>query len=200
MPHRPDDLTAKARIREAALELFGRDGVGGTSMRSIAARAGVSPSLVVHHYGSKEALHRAVDEAVVEAFGTALGSVDLDAPVDEIGRQLEASISGLIGGDEHVRRYLARGLVDGDDASHGLVSSLLDLIDEGLRHLDAGGHLSPGLDPTWRTYTVASVILGPIFLAGLIEARTSLDAFAPEVVRARSACSTAILREGLFAG
>ena len=34
VPIQPQDLTAKARIREAALELFARDGVASTSMRS----------------------------------------------------------------------------------------------------------------------------------------------------------------------
>ncbi|MEX1037720.1 MAG: helix-turn-helix domain-containing protein, partial [Acidimicrobiia bacterium] len=48
------DLTAEARIRDAALARFPRDGFEGTTMRAIAEDAGVSAALVVHHYGSKE--------------------------------------------------------------------------------------------------------------------------------------------------
>ena len=58
------DLTTKARIRDTAMELFGAEGVAATSLRSVAAAAGVSPGLVVHHFGSKQGLVRAVDEAV----------------------------------------------------------------------------------------------------------------------------------------
>ena len=56
VPVQSGDLTANARIREAALELFAADGVAATSMRSVAAKAHVSPSLVVHHFGTKAGL------------------------------------------------------------------------------------------------------------------------------------------------
>ena len=49
------------------MELFGAEGVAATSLRSVAGAAGVSPGLVVHHFGSKQGLVRAVDEAVSRA-------------------------------------------------------------------------------------------------------------------------------------
>ena len=58
----PDpDLTARARIREAALRLFGEQGFDQATIRSIADAAGVSSGLVRHHFGSKEALRDACD-------------------------------------------------------------------------------------------------------------------------------------------
>src|SRR5690606_34430614 len=63
----PDpDLTAKARIRNAALALFGSQGVARTSVRAVARLAGVSPALVIHHFGSKDDLRRACDRYVVD--------------------------------------------------------------------------------------------------------------------------------------
>jgi AcrR family transcriptional regulator len=47
----PDDLTARARIREAAFALIADQGVHGATLRAIARRAGVSAALVNHHYG-----------------------------------------------------------------------------------------------------------------------------------------------------
>ena len=67
------DLTSQARIRDAALVRFGADGFAGTSVRSIAADAGVSPALVLHHFGSKEGLRTACDEHVVGFFEDILG-------------------------------------------------------------------------------------------------------------------------------
>src|SRR5665647_3844195 len=61
----PEDLTARARIRDAAVGRFGRDGFG-ASIRTIAADADVSPGLVMHHFGSKDALRAECDAYVRE--------------------------------------------------------------------------------------------------------------------------------------
>ncbi|MGL5406445.1 MAG: TetR/AcrR family transcriptional regulator [Propionibacteriaceae bacterium] len=55
-----------ARILHAALELFAVNGFGNTTIRDIAAAAAVSPGLVIHHFGSREKLHQAVDDWVME--------------------------------------------------------------------------------------------------------------------------------------
>ncbi len=44
------DLTARARIREAALRHFAEEGYERATIRAIAATAGVSPGLVRHHF------------------------------------------------------------------------------------------------------------------------------------------------------
>ncbi|MGH8915658.1 MAG: TetR/AcrR family transcriptional regulator [Acidimicrobiia bacterium] len=62
------DLTTKARIRQAALARFPEDGFGATTIRAVAADAGVSPALVVHHFGSKDGLRQACDEYVVRSY------------------------------------------------------------------------------------------------------------------------------------
>lgn len=57
-----DDLQAHARIRDEAMRLFGTHGIKATTVRQIAEGAGVSPALVIHHFGSKDGLRRACDE------------------------------------------------------------------------------------------------------------------------------------------
>lgn len=54
----------RERLLEAAIELFGRDGFEGTSVRTIADRAGVSFALIRVSYGSKEGLRDAAEQAV----------------------------------------------------------------------------------------------------------------------------------------
>lgn len=61
---RSADLTARARIRDAAVLRFARSGFG-ASVRTVAADAGVSAGLVIHHFGSKEQLHAACDAHVL---------------------------------------------------------------------------------------------------------------------------------------
>jgi AcrR family transcriptional regulator len=61
-----EDLTARARIREAALKHFAEEGYERATIRGIAQTAGVSPGLLRHHYGSKDALRKACDDYVFE--------------------------------------------------------------------------------------------------------------------------------------
>jgi AcrR family transcriptional regulator len=60
-----DDLTARVRIRQAAMAQFAEHGFDKTTIRGIAAAAGVSPGLVRHHFGSKQGLQDAVDTHVL---------------------------------------------------------------------------------------------------------------------------------------
>src|SRR5690625_7661105 len=62
-PRQASDLTARARLRDAAIEVFGAEGFA-ASVRTIAARAGVPPGLVIHHFGSKDDLRAVCDEHV----------------------------------------------------------------------------------------------------------------------------------------
>ena len=57
-----EDLTARARIRDAAITLFADRGIGPATIRDIAQAAGVSSGLLRHHFGSKEGLRDACDE------------------------------------------------------------------------------------------------------------------------------------------
>ena len=54
-----DEPDARTRLREAALDLFGRQGVAATSTREILAAAGMrNPSAISYHFGSKAAAGR----------------------------------------------------------------------------------------------------------------------------------------------
>ena len=64
-----DDLTAAARIRDAAIEQFGEHGFG-IGVRAIAKAAGVSAALVIHHFGSKDGLRKACDDYIAETIRT----------------------------------------------------------------------------------------------------------------------------------
>jgi TetR/AcrR family transcriptional regulator, regulator of cefoperazone and chloramphenicol sensitivity len=198
VPVQPSDLTASARIREAALELFARDGVAGTSMRSIAAKAGVSPSLVVHHFGTKTSLRDAVDDAVLTAFRRALGSVDIAGSPEDVSDRLNQAIAGIIGGDRAVRDYLGRSLFEGTESSQHLFEALTEIISVGLDALEATGTVRSGMDPVWRAYAVLFIILGPIMLSRQLEAVLGTDAFDSDIVLARSTSNVDLLRHGLF--
>lgn len=69
---------SRAAIRAAARRRFGRDGFAPTTIRSVAADAGVDPALVMHYFGSKQGLFAAAAELDLQL-------PDLtDVPADEI--------------------------------------------------------------------------------------------------------------------
>jgi AcrR family transcriptional regulator len=61
-----EDLTARARIRDAAIRLFTERGMEKTSILDIAKEAGVSGGLIRHHFGSKDGLREACDTYVFD--------------------------------------------------------------------------------------------------------------------------------------
>jgi len=99
----------KRALLDAATELFAAHGPNGVAVRDIARRAGVNYGLVHRHFGSKEALHRAVLDRLVTR-------------VDEQVADLEAQdLGALMRGTRkhtditsHYFRILARAMLDGD--------------------------------------------------------------------------------------
>lgn len=115
-----DDRSTVARIRDAAITEFAANGVDGTSIRTIAARAGVSPGLVIHHFGSKDDLRVACDEHVAgiirEVKGTAMAS----------GGGLDVTAAFRAVGGIPAAEYLARTLVDGSPHVAELVDEIVN--------------------------------------------------------------------------
>src|SRR5215213_6396132 len=107
------DLTARARIRDTAMTLFARQGVAATSLRAVARQAGVSPALLVHHFGSKQGLCASVDEAVVGRFTEPLRNVPIEG--DHLLERRGAALSELMRAEPLICDYAARALAEGTD-------------------------------------------------------------------------------------
>ncbi|PZQ19433.1 MAG: hypothetical protein DI564_01625 [Rhodanobacter denitrificans] len=117
-PQLPDappslDLTGKARIRQAALQLFASKGYAQASLRRIAQRASVSLALIGHHFGSKLLLREAVDRWIVRRLGeAALSSVDLRAPLAAAAAQLAHGYQDGLEAEPDMRAYLRRTVLE----------------------------------------------------------------------------------------
>lgn len=115
-----EDLTARARIRDAAIALFAEHGIAGTSVRDIAARAGVSGGLIRHHFCSKAGLRATCDAYVLDRF----------IQIKEV-----ALLDGRLAGDGFLAttepelllywRYFTQSLLDGSPAADAIFSELV---------------------------------------------------------------------------
>ncbi|TDC58277.1 TetR/AcrR family transcriptional regulator [Actinomadura sp. KC345] len=121
---RPEDLTGRARIRDAALLEFARLGVKGATIRGIAKAAGVSPALVQHHYGTKEELRRACDEHVIEVIREVKQEA-LSGGMANPGFLAVAMRTAL-----PIQRYVARAMTDGSEAARKLFDDSVEFSKE----------------------------------------------------------------------
>ena len=114
-PGRPAGTSdTRDRILVSARELFARNGIGNTSIRAVAAAAGVDSALVHHYFGTKEklfaaAVHVAIDpmdilrplrEVPVEQLGHKLPSMLLPLWDSEIGAGFIAELRSILAGSE----------------------------------------------------------------------------------------------------
>lgn len=90
---RPGRSDARESILAAARERFSETGFDKTSIRAIAADAGVDPALVHHYFGTKQQLFMAVVELPFDPEAT-LRIID-DVPIDRLGEMIVSSIVGV---------------------------------------------------------------------------------------------------------
>ena len=170
-----DDLTARARIRDAAIAAFALVGFDAASMRSIAKDAGVSAALIVHHFGDKNALRTVCDDYVVSIF--------IDEEHDLIAAPTSDRIRTALHDLEHYGPYidyLSRMLVDGSPAADRLFDSLLASTRGILDEQRAAGMLEPMSDPEMTTLLVTLIGLGPVVMRTQVARALGADQLRPE--------------------
>lgn len=163
------------RIREAAVELFGRAGFGGTTVRAIAARAEVSPALIMHHFGSKDGLIRHCDDYVLGHIERLRddylrGGTTIDSVADYLGDHPE-----LIA----MTRYLGQALLIGGAASRRVFDRMIDAARNNLVTGIEAGRIRPVDDleayaAILASWNAASFMLGDA-IAGRLGGASLLD-------------------------
>ena len=163
----PKDRTTRAVIRDEALRLFAEHGPDAVTVRQIAAAAGVSPGLVIHHFGSKDGLRETVDQHVLAVFEAMLG--ELTAGSEDVfgggaaGSLAEAAARHLPAGSP-VPAYLRRLLTGGGPAAEQVFAGLYQASQQTLAALAAAGVASPGRDPAVRAAVLLANDLAVLLL------------------------------------
>ena len=170
-----EDLTARARIREAALAQFAAVGFEKATIRAIAADAGVSPGLLRHHFGSKQALREAVDAHVLGEIRRVSDEVMQDS---EHGDLAAAAMSR-----EAIRpyqRYIARALMDGSATIASMFDQMVAPAEEWLALADASRTDPPFADRRTRAAVFTAMALGVPLLHEHLSRVLGIDTFSVE--------------------
>lgn len=174
---RPGAPATRAAIVDGARRAFATRGYDATSLRSIAAEAGVDPALLIHYFGTKDGLFAA-------AIGFPVNPSEwfADLPVDDLAAASE----------ELVRRYLE--LVDSDDSRNAIVAlvrsavsneqaaaMLRQFVSTGL--LGVVGSLTRHRDAERRASLAAAQLVGVAMLRHVVGIGALADAPREDLVR-----------------
>jgi len=170
-----EDLTSKARIRDAAIACIAEEGVTAATVRKIAVAAGVSPGLVIHHYRSMDGLRAACDDHVAASIRRVKEDAMTAGPgLDVLAALRETRIGPVVG-------YLARTLVEEAPAVTRLVD---DLVADAEQYLEQGvesGMLRPTGDTRGRAAVLALWSLGALVLHRHVERILGIDLTDPQL-------------------
>ena len=188
------DLTTRARIRDAALALFGANGYSATSVRAIAEHAGVSAALVMHHFGSKEALRAECDAHIVDEVIGRKEQLATDSDLSSTMRRWLADV------DVHRASldYLARMISDGTDAGARLFD---DLVDRTASMIDAevtAGRMRASSDPRMTAVIVAAHGLVPLLLESQLGRVLGESGLTPALIARMTLPTLELYTHGLY--
>ena len=145
---RRDPEATRAAILEAAEALFLERGPGETPTSLIARRAGVTKSLIHHHFGSKEELWEEIKRRHFEGYyevqkqlmASSLGGVDLL-------RQSIIAYFRFLQHDPHSVSFMSWRFVESDETCIGQEDELFEVGMEKIRESQERGELRTDIDP-----------------------------------------------------
>jgi len=168
---RSADLTGRARIRDAALALFGERGVERTSVREIARAAGLSAGLVRHHFGSKDGLRAACDAYALERLVAVKEAGVAGRRLADPGFLPDVQPELLM-----LHRYVARSIVDGSPAAGAVLDRMIVLSERWI----AAYHAGEASDERAVACVLAAAQIGLLVVREQISQALGVDVSSPE--------------------
>ena len=156
------------------MRLFAARGAASVTIRDIAREAGVSPSLVIHHYGSKDGLKAAVDEHVI-AFLKGVVDEFMTASADDlVAVSTNSTLADRLGGGSTLP-YVRRLLVAGGPAAESLFGSLYEMSLAMAAQFEAAGVARPSSDAPVRAAVFLVNDMAELLLRDQIDAVLGFD-------------------------
>ncbi|OLT20809.1 hypothetical protein BJF78_35035 [Pseudonocardia sp. CNS-139] len=148
---------------------FAARGVSGATIRGIAERAGTSPALVQHHFGTKDGLREACDRFVLEYLRAGV-TEGIDR--GQIGEP--SFIAAVYASAPPVLRYLTRALVDGSPTAAQVFDEVVGITEQYLQGVPANS------DAHTRAVVFTGMRLGLTVLHEHVSRALGVEMFSPE--------------------
>ncbi|NUP27283.1 MAG: TetR/AcrR family transcriptional regulator, partial [Nocardia sp.] len=177
-------VRTRRQILDAARELFAARGYVETTIRAIAARAGVDPALVMQHFGSKGALFDAVsgirptlDEALV-------------GPPEQLGERLLRHALADVDRKEDRTMPVLRSMLTHPESAHAVRCAIV--------HPETGPwtRLLTGPDAERRSALIGTLVLGVLVARYMVHIPGVADAPAERLVELLGPCLRPLVAPG----
>lgn len=192
-----DALSNVERIRHAALTSIATHGTSGTTLRSVAAAAGVSLGLVQHHFATKAGLIKAVDDYVLDLVVTAMARPIPERPADSIS-DVGSRVQELIADQPDVADYIGRALVDGSPPGATIFDTLPTVGTARWQQRAERGETRPDVDLTWAAINAMLLALGAFSLRSHIDRHLPESFTTSAQLQRWQAAVNSLLREGFI--
>ena len=170
-----DDRTTRAKIRDAAVACFAENGITGTTARKVAAAAGVSPGLVIHHFGTMDGLRAECDEHVALTIRNfKYEAMDEGPNLDVLAALRGATQAPLVG-------YLAAVLSDDSPIVNKLVDDLVTDAEGYIEHGVDTGMVRPSPNPSGRAAVLTLWSLGALVMHRHLKRILGVDLTDPDI-------------------
>jgi AcrR family transcriptional regulator len=185
--------TTREQLLSIAVEMFAEQGFAGTSLRSIAKRAGVSPALLIHHFDTKEAL-------IKEAISKTLGSWVADekaAMLDDESKQLQNWQAVMAKGATPLN-FFRQVLLAGGDYAQRLFDAAVSETEVLLDQMQSTGRLRELSDKQTTALIMTISGLGSVLLMSQIEKTMGGPISSDHVASRLMNANNEMLRDGVF--
>ena len=192
-----DEGSTIERIRHAALKSIATHGASATSLRAVAAAAGVSLGLVQHHFATKAGLIKAVDDYVLSVVIEIIARPIPAPPTDSLN-EMGSRVTQLIAEHPDVVDYFGRALIDGSPLGVMIFDTLMGNGTARWHERGERGETRPGIDLTWAAVNSLVLALGTLILRTHIERHLPEPLATPAQLERWETAVNSLLRRGLF--
>jgi len=165
-----EDLTAKARIRNTALDLYAQYGEERISLRAVGSEAGVTLGLVQHHFKTKAGLREAVDQLVVDYHIEALRSVDAEKDPRKLAAARDAAVIAMLKANPPIVNYVRRAVLEPSEEQLSMLTALIQLTRDEVATLREEGMAPTDRPESTQVVSVMVRQMGALLLQPLIDA------------------------------
>ncbi len=185
--------TTRDQLLSIATEMFAANGFAQTSLRAIAKQAGVSPALLVHHFGTKDAL-------IKEAIAITLGHWVADekaAMLDDESNQLSHWQTVMAKGATPLS-FFRQVLLAGGEYSQRLFAAAVSESENLLEQMKSAGRLRDVKDPKTTALMLTLSGLGSVLFMDHIERILGGSIASEPVAKKLMNANNQMLQEGIF--